>query len=159
MKKLKPIHKFNGGLGATLCNHCHVIITTGMTEDIFCKSCGPNKVTLHNRHRDKIIFEHIGDEVIMTGGQWLRYGFSNEDNSITMVDPSGGPYIEIKDNLNDFWPRGTYQDLFIESISFREESNEGNSSTVVFKIKNEQKGLHKKRGSRNNLSTKRKKDI
>lgn len=40
--KLKPIHKFNGGLGATLCNECRVIITTGLTEDLYCEEHGGN---------------------------------------------------------------------------------------------------------------------
>ena len=35
----KPIHKFNGGLGATLCNECRAIITEGMTEDLLCDKC------------------------------------------------------------------------------------------------------------------------
>jgi hypothetical protein len=35
----KPIHKFNNGTGATLCNECSVIISTGMTDDLFCDSC------------------------------------------------------------------------------------------------------------------------
>jgi transcriptional regulator with XRE-family HTH domain len=35
----KPIHKFNGSLGATLCNKCSVIITTGLTDDLYCKEC------------------------------------------------------------------------------------------------------------------------
>lgn len=73
----KPIHKYNGGLGATLCHNCKVIITTGLTSDIYCKDCADNKVTYLNRYRDKIIFEHIGDEVIMTGGSWFRYGYPN----------------------------------------------------------------------------------
>lgn len=34
---MKPIHKFNGGQGATLCNECRKIITTGLTEDLFCE--------------------------------------------------------------------------------------------------------------------------
>lgn len=38
-KKMKPIHRFNNGRGATLCNKCHIIITTGLTEDLFCKQC------------------------------------------------------------------------------------------------------------------------
>jgi len=29
MKKEKIIYKFNGGLGAVLCNNCHAIIWTG----------------------------------------------------------------------------------------------------------------------------------
>jgi hypothetical protein len=35
----KPIHKFNGGRGATLCNRCRVIITVGLTDDLYCQKC------------------------------------------------------------------------------------------------------------------------
>ena len=132
-KKKKPIHKFNGGLGATLCNNCRVIINTGMTDDIYCKDCADNKVTYHNRYRDKIIFEHNGDEVIMTGGSWMRYGIADDNETITMVDPSGGPYIELGNNLNEFWPKGEYQDLIVESISLN--NGEGETTTVIFKVK------------------------
>jgi hypothetical protein len=131
MKK-KPIHKYNGGIGATLCNNCRVIINTGLTEDIYCKDCADNKVVYHNRYRDKIIFEHIGNEVIMRGGTWMRYGIA-DDTSIDMVDPSGGPYIIIGDNLAKFWPRGEYQDLIVESIALRNGENE--TMDVIFKIK------------------------
>ena len=128
----KPIHKYNGGMGATLCNNCRVIINTGLTEDVYCKDCADNKVVYHNRYRDKIIFEHIGNEVTMKGGSWIRYGIADDD-SINMVDPSGGPYIEIGNNLNHFWPRDEYQDLIIESITLR--NGEGDTMDVVFKIK------------------------
>ena len=33
----KPIHKFNGGKGATLCHKCGVIITEGLTNQLYCK--------------------------------------------------------------------------------------------------------------------------
>ena len=36
---MKSIHKFNGSLGATLCNKCSVIITTGLTDDLYCNKC------------------------------------------------------------------------------------------------------------------------
>ena len=36
---MKPIHKFNNGSGATLCNKCSIIISTALTEDILCKKC------------------------------------------------------------------------------------------------------------------------
>ena len=39
MNKIKPIHKFNNGLGATLCNKCSCIIKTGLTNDLYCKPC------------------------------------------------------------------------------------------------------------------------
>ena len=40
--KLKPIHKFNNGNGATLCNCCRVIISTGKpTDEVLCEQCEP----------------------------------------------------------------------------------------------------------------------
>jgi hypothetical protein len=36
---MKPIHKFNNGNGATLCNQCSVIISVGLTDDLYCKDC------------------------------------------------------------------------------------------------------------------------
>jgi hypothetical protein len=36
---MKPIHKLNGGMGATLCNSCRVIISEGLTEELYCKNC------------------------------------------------------------------------------------------------------------------------
>lgn len=41
---MKPIHKFNGGLGATLCHNCRVIITTGLTDDLYCDRCHPDVI-------------------------------------------------------------------------------------------------------------------
>lgn len=185
LKRLEPIHKFNGGIGATLCHNCRVIINTGFSDKLYCIDCGPNKVAYHNRYRDKIIFEHIGNEVIMTGGSWFRFGWPNvydkayeafisehaehgmelidfekfkeevhnykneamrpysqlvysNNNVINFVDPSGGPYISLGNNLKEFWPEGQYQDLIIESIQFKKEEpkdKEDYKSTIVFKIK------------------------
>lgn len=133
----KPIHKYNGGLGATLCHNCRKIIGEGLNDMIYCEDCGPSKVVYHNRHRDKIIFEHIGDQVVMTGGNWFRYSYEEDQEGnkiITMVDPSGGPYIAVGNNLKDFWPKGEYQDLVIESIVMT-YTKEDLSSTIYFKIK------------------------
>ena len=35
---MKPIHKLNNGNGATLCNHCGKIISTGFTDDLYCSN-------------------------------------------------------------------------------------------------------------------------
>lgn len=37
---MKPIHKFNGGRGATLCHKCRVIIHEGFTDDLYCEQHG-----------------------------------------------------------------------------------------------------------------------
>jgi len=144
-----------------------------------------NVAVYHNRYRDEITFEHIDDTVIMTGGNWFRYGLSNDyskayhqyimdggaaemeefeklvheyddeaksytelakkyqslvfsSDKISMVDPSGGPYISLGNNLKEFWPKGEYQDLIVESIKFVPQSDEDKDdykSTVIFKIK------------------------
>jgi hypothetical protein len=33
---MEPIHKFNNGNGATLCNICNTIITTFLTDELYC---------------------------------------------------------------------------------------------------------------------------
>jgi hypothetical protein len=41
---MKPIHKFNNGNGAMICNNCRTIISTGpKTDEILCKKCSTNK--------------------------------------------------------------------------------------------------------------------
>ena len=35
----RPIWKFNGGAGATLCHVCSVIISKGFTKDLRCEKC------------------------------------------------------------------------------------------------------------------------
>jgi hypothetical protein len=36
IEEFLPIHKYNGGRGATLCHTCRKIITVGLTEDLYC---------------------------------------------------------------------------------------------------------------------------
>jgi hypothetical protein len=46
---MKPIHKFNNGNGATLCNSCSKIISIGLTDELFCgKEC-------EAKHRAKML--------------------------------------------------------------------------------------------------------
>ena len=36
---MKPIHKLNGVVGATLCNICYRMISTGWVEKTICDKC------------------------------------------------------------------------------------------------------------------------
>jgi hypothetical protein len=66
---MKPIHKLNNGRGATLCHTCSVIITTGLTEDLYCKKCKPKQETLEEA------FEKWSDEIkSYTKYDVLRFG-------------------------------------------------------------------------------------
>jgi hypothetical protein len=70
--EIKPIHKFNGGVGATLCNTCRKIIATGLTDDLYCDECDVNepkhKYYLFRvddglkKRGDKIIWIEFGDD-------------------------------------------------------------------------------------------------
>jgi hypothetical protein len=42
----KPIHKFNNGRGATLCGKCGVIISEGITEELYCEKCKQKQETI-----------------------------------------------------------------------------------------------------------------
>lgn len=45
---MKPIHKLNNGRGATLCHKCTVIITTGLTKDLYCERCKPKEERIYS---------------------------------------------------------------------------------------------------------------
>jgi len=77
---MKPIHKLNGGIGATLCHLCSIIITTGLTQDLYCDKClservktdsefkqikerANNLMRLKNGFKDKQFYEQMDKEV------------------------------------------------------------------------------------------------
>jgi hypothetical protein len=41
----KPIHKLNGGNGATLCIKCSVVICTGLKDILYCDNCKKKVMT------------------------------------------------------------------------------------------------------------------
>ena len=73
MSELKPIHKFNGGIGATLCHKCTTIITEGLTEDLYCENCGGVET-----HKYKLVRERDG--LVKKGNKinWIEW---NEDGT------------------------------------------------------------------------------
>jgi len=47
---MKPIHKYNNGNGAMLCNGCRTIISTGpKTEEVLCEECRKMVMTVQER--------------------------------------------------------------------------------------------------------------
>lgn len=43
---MEPKHKFNSGMGATLCHNCSVIINTGLSEHLLCPKCQESALEL-----------------------------------------------------------------------------------------------------------------
>jgi len=46
---MKPTHKLNGGIGATLCKSCSKIINTGFTSELLCTDCQEQALKLLKR--------------------------------------------------------------------------------------------------------------
>jgi hypothetical protein len=57
------------------------------------------KIEYINRYNNSIFFEEKAEGILMSGEgealKWCRFGYVNtpSDKELTMVDPSGGPYI------------------------------------------------------------------
>lgn len=65
------------------------------------------KYAYFNRHRDEIVFDDDGSgNVLMYGGKWMRFGYRETPEEITMVDPSGGPCITLDTDLDRFFQDG-----------------------------------------------------
>ena len=51
---MNPIHKFNNGRGAMLCNGCRTIISTGpKTEEVLCEKCKQKKYIIEIFKKEK----------------------------------------------------------------------------------------------------------
>ena len=70
---MKPIHKFNGGNGATLCHKCNRIISIGLTDDLYCIEHGGMK-----RGFKYYITRHDGLSKRGNDIKWVEW---NEDSS------------------------------------------------------------------------------
>ena len=106
MKKIKPIHKLNGGTGATLCNECSVIINTGMTEELFCekhKKYSAHNVTLKEVPKAKYTLKRLDDGLTKTAQnvtfvEWNKddtFHSSHDDVQVgrsIMLDPNNFNY-------------------------------------------------------------------
>jgi hypothetical protein len=74
----KPIHKYNGGRGATLCHKCSVIISEGLTDDMLCKSCieDPDFAEWRKMERSYYYGLRIGKvDRELTVFEWLRQNY------------------------------------------------------------------------------------
>ena len=60
---MKPIHKLNNGRGATLCHTCSVIISTGLTKDLYCDKCKEENMNYTRTTTNDIIVN--GHEIVM----------------------------------------------------------------------------------------------
>ena len=93
---MKPIHKLNNGRGATLCHTCTVIITTGLTKDLYCDKCKP---------KQKIIMSKEIEVGITVSGVYVTVSGTYHPE-----EPS-----QMYDNNMEGYP-GSYAEFELESV-------------------------------------------
>jgi hypothetical protein len=83
MSNHKPIHKFNGGVGATLCHECRIIISNGFTDDILCPKC-----TDDNLLNEKYFPDGKPEEKIVYKYKLVREsdGLTKVGNNVTWIE-------------------------------------------------------------------------
>ncbi len=109
MKKIKPIHKFNGGRGATLCHKCNRIIVEGMTEDLYCEEHGGNPSYKYKLVRTRDDLTITGTKVLWL--EWNENGTYNKDH----IEPTIGASLVVDPQF------GTYRWLTTPMLSYTEE--------------------------------------
>jgi hypothetical protein len=120
---LKPIHKFNGGIGATLCHECNVIIHTGFTDDLYCEEHGGKPKFAYKIAR---IIDSRKGGLIKYGNkiQWIEW---NEDSTFKEVHDEIGVGRSL---VVDFF-MGNFTWMTTQVQSFTQ-----NSETITFNTKN-----------------------
>ena len=93
------------------------------------------KVEYLNRYRDKYEFTQEDEQTIRWEGpfKWCRYSV-NEDKVVSMVDPSGGPYISVGNTLRFVAPE--FEKLKVTAL----EMHDGHVTIKVSKDEAEDKG-------------------
>jgi len=65
MTKIKPIYKFNSGMGGMICNGCRTIISTGpKTDELYCDKCKQKNhiIEIINSDEELGLYNDIVDE-------------------------------------------------------------------------------------------------
>jgi hypothetical protein len=87
------------------------------------------KTTIYNnRYGDNIVFSEINENIIHMSGfnmDYMRYGWTKNENDIDMVDPSGGPYLTVGFNLKPYFEDN--KNRFIKSIKI-------DTDKIIFEI-------------------------
>ena len=110
---MKPIHKLNNGRGATLCRTCSVIISTGLTEDLYCEKCKPKQETFEEPKQETLeeaaerYQKHFGirpnlfaQDDFIQGAKWQQERSYSEEEVLDLL--LNCPY-EFQDNIKSWF--------------------------------------------------------
>ena len=79
-----------------------------------------NKVEYKNRYGDIFTFEVNERKNIDWKGnfEWCRVGYEDNPNDLIMVDPSGGPYIDLGTDMSLFGLEGKVAGFIIQEYGY-----------------------------------------
>jgi hypothetical protein len=111
MEEIKPIHKLNGGRGATLCNECNVIISTGFTADLYCEEHGGKPKSKYKLVRTRDNLTKYGNKLTWVG--WNEDGTFKEQYD----EPTVGASLVLDFRIL----MGFYEWMTTSIVSFSEQ--------------------------------------
>ena len=120
---MKPIHKLNGGKGATLCHKCSKIINEGMTDDLFCEEHGGESIPLDKMYT--LIREIDSLTLNASNIAWVEW----QDNGTAKYlhpDVKIGRSLLLDPSINYTWLTTTVVEIMEErkdSIKFRTKNS------------------------------------
>ena len=95
---MKPIHKFNNGIGATLCHNCRVIINVGFSEKLYCENCIKIKETteqkLYTEDTINIIMSNLRPIKLPSDKEIIKVASQETDNiNEQIIFNNGAVYV------------------------------------------------------------------
>lgn len=102
---MKPIHKFNGGRGATLCNECNKIIIEAMTDDLFCEEHGGRR-----KFKYTLIRENDGKTLGADKIGWMEWS-SNGTGKALHDEPMVGRSLILNPKIMYTWLTTTITEI------------------------------------------------
>lgn len=120
---MKPIHKLNGGNGATLCHKCSKIITEGMTDELFCEEHGGESIPPDKRYT--LIRERDSFTVKASNIAWVEWQDNGTSKSLHS-DVKIGRSLLLDPSIYYTWLTTTVVEIMEESkdsIKFRTKNS------------------------------------
>lgn len=124
---MEPIHKFNGGRGATLCHECGVIINEGLTDNLYCEDHGGKPKWKYKLVRESDNLVKYANRILWIewteNGEFYKSHYEIEVNRSLILDPFIMNYtwltttideiLDRQDNYIKFKTKNSIYELFI----------------------------------------------
>jgi len=109
---MKPIHKLNGGIGATLCHKCSKIISEGMTDDLYCEEHGGG-----HKFKYTLIRERDGLTIDANKIAWIEFS-ANGVGKAMHEEPAIDRSLMLEPSISYKWMTTTITEVVEERLGY-----------------------------------------